>query len=212
MPKFLRVVDELKFRVAYGEAGIAPGYGFNFNNAQNFYGTLVGEERGVVIGPNPNSNIYYQLNDTHLQPERSAEIETGFDAMLWQSRAPFSVTVYQKHVGNLVTLTSSPIAPAFAGTSSQWRSVHESGNRAVAGCMADQASDRPELARRADLHPQLQPSGRATQRAIPHRTGVWSILWYVLGSVGRSVSEIVNIYQGASDGTPVQVGMRSPRS
>ncbi len=115
VPKFLRVVDELKFRVAYGEAGIAPGYGFNFNNAQNFYGTLVGEERGVVIGPNPNSNIYYQLNDTHLQPERSAEIETGFDAMLWQSRAQFSVTVYQKHVGNLVTLTSSPIAPAFAG-------------------------------------------------------------------------------------------------
>ncbi len=210
LPKFLSVIDELKLRVAYGEAGTAPGYGFSFNNAQNFYGTLAGEERGVVIGPNPNSNIYYQLADTHLQPERSAELETGFDAMLLQSRAQFSATVYQKRVSNLVELTPAPIAPSFAGGAANGGTFTNQGiELSLAGWPLQRPSGLSWLAgltfARNYSRVDALPDGPFA--IAPQFGRFYGTYW---AQVGRSVSEIVNVYQGAPDGTPQQVGDAQP--
>ena len=94
----------MTLRAAFGEAGTAPAYGFTFNNAQNFYASEIAAQRGVVIGVNPNTNVYNEFADSHLRPERSAEIETGVDATFLAARAQLSATVYEKHVNDLVLL------------------------------------------------------------------------------------------------------------
>jgi outer membrane receptor protein involved in Fe transport len=210
VPQFARFLNDLKLRVAYGEAGMAPGYGFNFNNAQNFYGTFLGQVRGVVVGPNPNSNIFYQLNDTHLQPERSAELETGFDATLLDERAQLSATVYQKRVSNLTMLTPSAVDPGLAGGAVNSGSFT---NRGIELSLQAWPIKRSEglswlaglsFARNYSRVDALPLGPFAIAPGFGHFYGTY---W---AQVGRSVSEIVNVYQGASDGTPLQVGDAQP--
>ena len=56
-------------------------------------------------------------NDPGIKPETNTEIETGFDATLFQSRAQFSATVYQKRITDLLLQAS---IPASSGNTSQW--------------------------------------------------------------------------------------------
>jgi hypothetical protein len=57
------------------------------------------------------------LNNGNIRPETNAEIETGFDATLFNSRAQFGFTVYQKRISSL--LLEASVAPS-SGNDAEW--------------------------------------------------------------------------------------------
>jgi len=210
LPTFGHVVDRFELHAAFGQSGYAPGYGFNFNNAQNYYAALSARTRGVVFGANPNSNIYYELDDGQLRPERSTEIETGFEVSAFQSRALLSATVYQKAVSDLVTLTPYGFdSTANVGAINAGRFTNHGVEIALSATPV-RRTDRVEWTlsstftrnySRVDALPQ-GPFAIAPQFGRPYGT-YWA-------QVGRSVSEIVNTGIASTDGTPLQVGDAQP--
>lgn len=90
-------VDQFKVRVAYGETGNQPLFGQKFtplsatNNIQGLPGL-------VVLGT---------AGDPDITPERSREVEGGFDAVLFGGNAELSFTAYQQNITDLL-LTRTP--------------------------------------------------------------------------------------------------------
>ena len=109
VPQFAGFVDELKLRGAWGRSGTDPIFGVRYANVNNLTPQL---DQGVTGLFTPESS-----NDPGIKPETNTEIETGFDATLFQSRAQFSATVYQKRITDLLLQAS---IPASSGNTSQW--------------------------------------------------------------------------------------------
>jgi outer membrane receptor protein involved in Fe transport len=106
IPNLAPVVDELKLRFAYGQAGTVPNYGVKFNEEQlALINSINGERFGTIVG-NP-----------HIRPEVNTGIETGFDLTMFKSRAQFSATAYQKRITNL--LLQAGLSPS-TGATNQW--------------------------------------------------------------------------------------------
>jgi outer membrane receptor protein involved in Fe transport len=93
-------VDELKIRGAYGESGTQPQYGQKFTSLRAT--GKVGGLAGTVVGDTTSA--------PDLRPERTRELEVGFDATLGSSRANVEFTVYQKNVSDL--LLTRQLAPS----------------------------------------------------------------------------------------------------
>ncbi len=93
-------IDEIKFRLAYGESGNEPKFGQQFTPltaTQNVDG-LPGI---VVLGT---------VGAADLQPERQREIEVGFDASFLNSRAGIEFSFFQKNISEL--LVERRLAPS----------------------------------------------------------------------------------------------------
>jgi TonB-dependent starch-binding outer membrane protein SusC len=93
-------VGELKLRVAYGSAGNRPLYGQRFTPAL----TGVNIEGHTVFGINGS------VGAADLHPERTTELEGGFDAVLFDGRARLEVTGYNKTVSDFII--APPVAPS----------------------------------------------------------------------------------------------------
>lgn len=92
--------NQLKFRVAYGESGNQPLYGQKFvslDATQN-----IGGAPGLVVNPG--------AGDPDIEPERTREIEGGFDAALFDDLATLELTLYQQDITNL--LLERRVAPS----------------------------------------------------------------------------------------------------
>lgn len=81
-------VSQLRLRTAYGASGVQPGT----TDAVQYYSTtqVVGES-GEASGL-----IFSTLGNATLKPERSTELEVGFDATLFSNRLSAEVTYYTK--------------------------------------------------------------------------------------------------------------------
>jgi TonB-linked SusC/RagA family outer membrane protein len=93
------LVDEVKLRAAFGQAGLQPQYGQKFNNLNP--GSLGGLQT-LSLGTSTAS--------AELRPERQTEIEAGFDATLLGGRFSLEATGYRQRVDDLIltrTLASS---------------------------------------------------------------------------------------------------------
>ena len=99
------VVNTLRLRVAYGHAGVEPGISDKLRVFQQSSSWLDG---GVVTIAQLGS-----LGNTQLQPERSTEIEGGFDAELLDGRLSIGLTSYRKM--RYQALMSVPVAPSVYG-------------------------------------------------------------------------------------------------
>jgi hypothetical protein len=91
LPGLLGIFDEFKPRFAFGQSGNQPLYIQKYNPAQ--IGTYTGQisfQPGLILG-NPN-----------IRPERETEVEGGVDASLWNDRASFAFTLYQKNIRDLI--------------------------------------------------------------------------------------------------------------
>ena len=100
--RFLRpmgVIDEIKFRAAFGQTGNQPLFGSKYN--PDTTGTI-----GGIFGVTPGG----RSGDPNIQPERQSEIEAGFDAQLAKGRAELNVTVYQRNIQDLIL--EQTIAPS----------------------------------------------------------------------------------------------------
>ncbi|MBD3616890.1 MAG: SusC/RagA family TonB-linked outer membrane protein [Gracilimonas sp.] len=84
-------IDNLKFRVAYGQTGNLATFGAKFtslapSNIGGLGGTLLTNTRGVE----------------NIKPERQQEIEGGFDIRLADGLASLEFTVYQKEIKDML--------------------------------------------------------------------------------------------------------------
>ncbi len=109
IPQFVGFLDELKVRAAYGVSGTDPLYGIRYTGYNNLDLQHNAGAPGVLTTE--------VINDANIKPETNAEIETGFDATMFASRAQFSFTVYQKRISSL--LLEANVAPS-DGNDAQW--------------------------------------------------------------------------------------------
>jgi len=117
VPQFLGFLDELKFRAAYGQSGTEPNYGVKYTpDTGQLYAGLATIYPALLHG---NQNI---------RPEAETEIETGFDATFFKSRAQFTFTVYQKRIQDL--LLQANVAPSL-GYNSVWFNGGEFTNQGI---------------------------------------------------------------------------------
>ena len=79
------IVDQLKLRAAYGESGKQPT---TFSALQT-YTSATGPTGGPTVTP-------LSIGNPDLGPERSKEIELGFDAGAWNDRLGLEFTYYNK--------------------------------------------------------------------------------------------------------------------
>ncbi|HEX2094254.1 MAG TPA: SusC/RagA family TonB-linked outer membrane protein [Longimicrobiaceae bacterium] len=93
-------LNDLKLRVAYGESGNLPTYG------QSFTPALGGTNLEGVVGTRVNGPV----GDPDLRPERTRELEGGFDAVFLNGNARFEFTAYNKQVRDFII--SPPLAPS----------------------------------------------------------------------------------------------------
>ncbi len=96
-------VNELKLRVAYGEAGNQPVYGTKFSNltGANIAGIQTLRLSSTVAAPD-------------IKPERQKEIEGGIDATFFNSRASIEFTAYQKRITDLLVRQALPPSTGFS--------------------------------------------------------------------------------------------------
>ncbi len=109
IPQFVGFLDELKVRAATGVSGTDPLYGIRYTGYDYLDLQHIGGNPGVVTPT--------VINDASIKPETNAEIETGFDATMFKSRAQFSLTVYQKRISSL--LLEASVAPS-SGSDAEW--------------------------------------------------------------------------------------------
>jgi TonB-dependent SusC/RagA subfamily outer membrane receptor len=101
---WLRAIDLLRLRAAVGVAGVEPQPG---QNLRLFQPELTSLDGGQVTRSAIDINT---LGNTLLHPERSRELETGFDVELWENRVSLTTTYYHKL--RLDAIIPFPVAPS----------------------------------------------------------------------------------------------------
>ena len=99
-------VDQFKLRGAWGAAGQQPG---TFD-ASRLYNPEVGYQDLPVLVPGAYGN-------PQLSPERSEELEYGFDASVLDGRIDFNVTRYRRWITDAIV--NRPVPPSSGFTGSQ---------------------------------------------------------------------------------------------
>ncbi|MBX6331023.1 MAG: SusC/RagA family TonB-linked outer membrane protein [Gemmatimonadaceae bacterium] len=99
------VFDVLRIRAAYGRAGVWPG---EADRLRLYTTSRVWLDDGFV-----EMDTLLSLGNSALRPERSTEIEGGFDADMFGDRLSVSVTGYRKM--RYDALMSVPVAPSVYG-------------------------------------------------------------------------------------------------
>ncbi len=106
-------ISNLRFRAAWGQAGVQPGtiaaLQFLTANTVPLGGTEVGALRLGAIG------------NSDLRPEVTTETEIGFDFGLLNSRANVEATYFRKLSKD--ALFQNPLPPSFGAGASQWQNI-----------------------------------------------------------------------------------------
>ncbi|MBX6331627.1 MAG: SusC/RagA family TonB-linked outer membrane protein [Gemmatimonadaceae bacterium] len=103
---FKDIVNTLRLRVAYGHAGVEPGPG----DRLRLYSAPT---RQWVGGQFVDAVTLQSLGSTELRPERSRELEAGFDADLFGDRVSLAFTGYRKT--RVDALMAVPVPPSVYG-------------------------------------------------------------------------------------------------
>jgi len=107
-------LNSLRLRGTYGASGQLPGA----TDALRFFTPFPATLSGGVDGP---SVTLSALGNSNLQPEFGAEVETGFDATLFNSRTNLELTYYRKETRD--ALVRRDIAPSLAGIASRFENI-----------------------------------------------------------------------------------------
>ena len=107
------VLSQLRLRTAYGVSGLRPG----ILDARQYFLPVSGRVNGASVGGFTVGNF----ENSDLKPERTGEIEGGFDLSLLRDRANLAVTYYDKRSHD--ALISIPLAPSFGGPVSLFRNI-----------------------------------------------------------------------------------------
>ncbi len=114
----LPAVNTLRVRAAYGQSGQQPEQ----------YAAL--RTFSPVTGPNDVGTVTPgTVGNPDLGPERSSEIEVGFDAGFLDDRVGLEVTYYTEHTRDAILLRQ--VAPSTGFTGSQWVNAGRIDNRGI---------------------------------------------------------------------------------
>lgn len=206
--KFLRQVsqiNEMKFRVSYGQTGnerIPPfSYAGRMNNA--FYASNDGLDFGLAPG---------SLENQDLRWETTTQFNIGVDVSLFQDRINFVFDYYNKVTDDM--LINSPI-PAQTGFNSQWQNIGSIQNRGVEFTISTLNVDTGNFRWSTDFNisrninevldlgslefiPTIIPNGWITN---PGRVEVGQPIGAMYGFVFDGIHQIGN-EEGATPGTP----------
>ncbi len=130
----------LRVRAAYGESGVQPPNGATLS--------LLTPATAVVGGNLVTGDTGTVVANSHLQPERSAELETGFDAGVWHDRVTFELTYYHKQTRNTIVAN---ILPGSDGGRTEYENLGEVLNYGVESTLGLQVLDTKTLAWDATL-------------------------------------------------------------
>lgn len=118
-------VDNLRLRLAYGASGQQPGT----TDAVQFYTATTSTVRNVDTP----ALIVGSLGNPNLKPERSTELELGFDAGFLNGAAHLEFTYYNKKTRDALVLR--PLAPSLGGPVSQFENLGSVRNRGIEGVL-----------------------------------------------------------------------------
>ncbi len=98
-------LNRLRLRVAYGASGLQPGV----TDAVRFFSPIAvaadgGEQPGVTLAG---------LGNADLKPERSSEVEGGFDVGVLNDRVGLEVTYYHKKTRDAIIAVTTPTTAGF---------------------------------------------------------------------------------------------------
>jgi outer membrane receptor protein involved in Fe transport len=130
-------LNSLRLRTAYGAAGVQPGP----NDALRTISTAAVNVKGVDT-PTLTNNA---LGNTELKPERTTELEGGFEMKMLNNRLSLDVTGYQKRTKD--ALISAVIAPSVGtGATNVLRNLGAVRNRGLEVLTNAQIIDRKAFA------------------------------------------------------------------
>ena len=101
----VKQIDQLRLRFAYGAAGTQPG---TFDAAQT-YTPDVGYKDQPALVPNA-------IGNPTLQPERSTELETGFEATVLHQRVDLVYSHFSRSITNAIVNEPVPPSQGFPGS------------------------------------------------------------------------------------------------
>jgi len=107
-------LQSLRLRATYGASGQLPGA----TDALRFFTPFPATLAGGVDAP---SVTLSSLGNSALKPEFGAEVESGFDATLFNGRTNLVVTYYRKETQD--ALVSRDLAPSYAGIASRFENI-----------------------------------------------------------------------------------------
>ncbi len=129
-------LNELRIRTAYGASGVQP----QANDALRFFQTAVTNLQATDVGGVQIS----ALGNGDLRPERSTELEGGFEAKLFNSRATLDVTYYNKRTKD--ALISAIVAPSAGVSNNVRRNLGAVRNQGWEFLVSGQLLDRRQMA------------------------------------------------------------------
>jgi TonB-linked SusC/RagA family outer membrane protein len=128
-------LDQLRMRIAYGKSGVQPGS----NDALRSFAGTTGSYRATDVP----SVIFNAVGNDLLKPERTSEIEFGFDIRLLQ-RANLELTYYSKMTAD--ALISAIVAPSAGAAVNVQRNLGSVKNAGFEGLVSATVLDRPAIA------------------------------------------------------------------
>lgn len=132
------VLNSLRMRAAWGQSGNQPGAvdALQFFNA--YPSTTPDGESGTGVSFENGS-----LGNPNLKPERSSEIELGFDAALLEDRIALSLTYYDKRTSD--ALVFREVAPSVGASAGRWENLARTRNYGIEAGVSVGILDRPAL-------------------------------------------------------------------
>ncbi len=115
-------VSALKLRAAVGQSGLHP----DFLNALTYKNPVTG------VTPAGNPTLAFTAGNpgnADLKPERTTEVEGGFDLSVLKDRLTVGLTYYDKHTTD--ALIQQTLAPLVGDTSFQWANLGKVRNRGL---------------------------------------------------------------------------------
>lgn len=161
--------SNVRLRAAYGASGNQPGS----TAALRFYQSVTATIAGVDV---PGLNIAAIGNDS-LKPERSSELELGFDADMLEGRAHLEFTYYFKKTRDALVSRVQP--PSIGGPATRLENLGSTQNRGIEGVITITSRLLPSvdldltlsgsrnIGKLLTLAPGIPSVGTGTQRQVP---------------------------------------------
>jgi TonB-linked SusC/RagA family outer membrane protein len=150
-PRFL---DLLRLRAAYGQSGLRPGP----TDAIQAFASAVSAVRGAAGISDSPAIVFGAIGNPELKPERSSELEVGFETSWIANRVGLDVSYFNKHSTN--ALVSKPLPLSIGSSGSRFENLARVDNRGV------EVTLRTQPVRSRDMIWEVNLAGSSTRNKL----------------------------------------------
>jgi TonB-linked SusC/RagA family outer membrane protein len=149
-----RGLNSLRLRAAYGQSGLRPG---PTDALQSFVSSVAAAPSNAGITDSP-AIIFNAVGNPELKPERSSEIELGFESSWISNRIGLDFSYFNKHSTN--ALVSKPLPPSIGSATARFENLGRVDNKGI------EATLRMQPLRTRDATWEVDLSGSTTQNKL----------------------------------------------